>query len=89
MAHSRIVYRAFQGIGGAGLYSLTTIVLPEIGPAEKPQIISIIMALTLSMSFVLGPILGGIISEHTTWRVIYWLKYVCKSFYDVSSSTTS
>ena len=71
-----IVCRAFQGIGGAGLYSLTTIALPEVGPAHKPQVIGPLIAMTLSLSFILGPILGGLIPQFSTWRWIYWMKYV-------------
>ncbi|ERS99540.1 hypothetical protein HMPREF1624_04744 [Sporothrix schenckii ATCC 58251] len=69
-----IVCRSFQGIGGAGLYSLTTISLPEIGPAHKPDFIGKIIGITLSLSFVLGPVLGGFIPQVSSWRVIYWLK---------------
>ncbi|KAL1907481.1 hypothetical protein Sste5344_006670 [Sporothrix stenoceras] len=68
-----IVCRSFQGIGGAGLYSLTTICLPEIGPAHKPDVIGKIIGITLSLSFVLGPVLGGFIPQVSSWRVIYWL----------------
>jgi MFS family permease len=71
---SSIVCRSFQGIGGAGLYSLTTICLPEIGPAHKPDVIGKIIGITLSLSFVLGPVLGGFIPQVSSWRVIYWLK---------------
>ncbi len=70
-----IVCRSFQGIGGAGLYSLTTICLPEIGPADKPEAIGKTIGITLSLSFVLGPVLGGFIPQVSSWRVIYWLKY--------------
>lgn len=69
----RIVCRSFQGIGGAGLYSLTTICLPEIGPAHKPHVFGKIISITLSLSFVLGPVLGGFIPNISSWRVIYWL----------------
>ncbi|CAK7563518.1 MAG: hypothetical protein SEPTF4163_001387 [Sporothrix epigloea] len=68
-----IICRSFQGVGGAGLYSLTTISLPEIGPAHKPDVIGKIVGITLSLSFVLGPVLGGLIPQISSWRVIYWL----------------
>jgi len=71
-----IVCRALQGIGGAGLYSLTTIALPEIGPADKPKVIGPLIAITLSLSLILGPILGGLIPQFATWRWIYWMKFV-------------
>ncbi|EFX01921.1 major facilitator superfamily transporter multidrug resistance [Grosmannia clavigera kw1407] len=63
----------YMGIGGAGLYSLTTIALPEVGPGHRPEIIGKIIGITLSVSFIIGPILGGIIPQISTWRVIYWL----------------
>lgn len=68
------MFRALQGIGGAGLYSLTTIALPEVGPGHRPEIIGKIIGITLSVSFIIGPILGGVIPQISTWRVIYWLK---------------
>ncbi len=69
-----ILFRALQGIGGAGLYSLTNIALPEISPRNKHHIIGPLIALTLSLSFILGPILGGLIPQFYSWRMIYWIK---------------
>ncbi|KLU83318.1 drug resistance transporter [Magnaporthiopsis poae ATCC 64411] len=66
-----IIMRAFQGIGGAGLYSLPIICLHEIIPRPKWQIIGGVIALTLSISYVLGPSLGGIIPHLSSWRLLY------------------
>ncbi|KAH6656538.1 drug resistance transporter [Truncatella angustata] len=70
---SLIIYRAFQGIGGSGLYSLAQIGLFEVGPSDKPSLLGALIGMTLAISFVLGPILGGIITRFAGWR---WIFYV-------------
>ncbi|KAI1163554.1 major facilitator superfamily domain-containing protein [Nemania serpens] len=68
-----IVCRAFQGMGGSGLYSLAQIALFEVGPAHKPSLMGAMVGVTLAVSYVLGPILGGVISSTATWRWIFWI----------------
>ncbi|KAI0595227.1 major facilitator superfamily domain-containing protein [Biscogniauxia sp. FL1348] len=68
-----IICRAFQGMGGSGLYSLGQIVLFEVGPAHNPSLMGALVGITLAVSYVLGPILGGVISSMTTWRWIFWI----------------
>lgn len=69
-----VVCRAFQGIGGSGLFSVTMVIIPEITPQHlKTRAVSLIGA-TISTSGVLGPILGGAFTEYTTWRWVFWIK---------------
>ncbi|KAI0862955.1 major facilitator superfamily domain-containing protein [Xylaria cubensis] len=68
-----IVCRAFQGMGGSGLYSLAQIALFEVGPVHKPSLMGALIGLTLAISYVLGPVLGGVISSTATWRWIFWI----------------
>ncbi|CAJ2503880.1 Uu.00g112740.m01.CDS01 [Anthostomella pinea] len=68
-----IIFRALQGMGGSGLYSLGQIVLFEVGPAHNPSLMGALIGLTLAVSYVLGPVLGGIISSLSTWRWIFWI----------------
>lgn len=72
---SSIICRAFQGIGASGLYSLAQVVLFEVGPTHKPSLLGALIGITLAVSFVLGPVLGGVISSQLTWRWIFWIKY--------------
>jgi MFS family permease len=48
--------------------------LLEVGPAHKPSLIGAMIGLTLGVAFVLGPLLGGIISHFPDWRWIFNLK---------------
>jgi MFS family permease len=64
-----IACRALQGVGGAGLYSLTFVILPEVSPPEVQKWIAALSGAVVAMSGVLGPVLGGIITNYTTWRV--------------------
>ncbi|KAI1870707.1 uncharacterized protein JN550_004853 [Neoarthrinium moseri] len=75
--HSLIVFRAFQGIGGSGLYSLAQIVLYEVGPSDKPSLLGALIGMTLAVSFVLGPVLGGTISHLASWRWIFLINAPC------------
>ena len=55
------------------MYSLAQICLIEQGP-NRPEIIGALIGITLSIAYVLGPVLGGVISNGS-WRGIFWLKY--------------
>ncbi|KAK8122159.1 hypothetical protein PG984_010829 [Apiospora sp. TS-2023a] len=68
-----IVFRAFQGIGGSGLYSLAQIGLFEVGPTHNPGLLGALIGMTLAVSFVLGPVLGGMISHLASWRWIFFI----------------
>ncbi|KAK3330517.1 major facilitator superfamily domain-containing protein [Apodospora peruviana] len=66
-----IIGRALQGIGGSGLYSLAQVCLVEQGP-NRPEVVGALVGLTLSISYVLGPLLGGAISGWS-WRGVFWI----------------
>ncbi|KAF2181151.1 hypothetical protein K469DRAFT_692381 [Zopfia rhizophila CBS 207.26] len=68
-----IVFRAFQGIGGGGIYALTFVILPEnISPKEYPVYAAIVSSV-LAFSSLLGPLLGGLICDHASWRWVFFL----------------
>jgi MFS family permease len=71
-----ILFRTLQGIGGTGLYSLTMVILPEISPPKFLPIMVSLLGLSVATSGVMGPVIGGVITGSTTWRWIFWLKYV-------------
>ena len=68
-----VACRALQGIGGSGLNSLSLVIFPEISPPESRKWIGSLAGIVIAMSGVLGPVLGGIITNYTTWRWIFWI----------------
>ncbi|KAI0882850.1 putative efflux pump antibiotic resistance protein [Annulohypoxylon maeteangense] len=67
-----IVMRAFQGLGAGGCYTLTSILIVDSAPPEKYGKYVSFAGMAIAMGAVLGPIFGGAITEHTTWRWIFW-----------------
>jgi EmrB/QacA subfamily drug resistance transporter len=68
-----LIFRAISGIGGGGMISLSFIVIADIIPLKDRATYMGILNLTFAASNALGPILGGIIVDHTTWRVIFYI----------------
>ncbi|GAB1319025.1 Major facilitator superfamily transporter [Madurella fahalii] len=68
-----IAFRALQGLGGSGLYSISMVILPEVTPARRQQFIGAIVAIVLTSSGVLGPVLGGILTQYANWRWVFWI----------------
>ena len=72
--HGRIIFRAFQGMGASGIYSLSTVMTPLMVPPAKYATYIGIISSVFAISSVLGPLLGGVISDNTTWRWVFYLK---------------
>ncbi len=56
------------------MYSLTQIALMEVGPVDKPALIGAAIGATLATAFVLGPLLGGVITHFSNWKWIFYIK---------------
>lgn len=72
--NSLIACRTLQGIGGSGLFSVTMIIFPEMSPPKARTVIAPLIGMVISMSGVLGPILGGLFTHYATWRWVFWIK---------------
>lgn len=69
-----IAFRALQGVGGAGLYSLALVLLIELSTAKLVPLTSVVMGAIVAVAGIMGPIVGGLFTEYATWRWIFWLK---------------
>ena len=68
-----IIFRGIQGIGGGILISLPFIVVGEIfSPRERAKYMGI-LASVFALADVLGPILGGVITDTLGWRWIFFI----------------
>lgn len=72
----RIICRAFQGFGGAGVYSLTLYSFVRIVPYRHFDKVSSLAGGISSLGLVLGPLLGGAIANNGSWRWVFLYKYV-------------
>ncbi|KAB5584990.1 drug resistance transporter EmrB/QacA subfamily [Coniochaeta sp. 2T2.1] len=68
-----IILRAFQGIGGSGIYSMVLFLAPKLVPmTEYGKYIGIISSV-FALASVTGPLVGGAISSNTSWRWVFLL----------------
>src|SRR2546423_1948887 len=68
-----IVFRIFQGATGGGLQPLSQAILLEAFPPEKRGKAMAFWALGIVVAPMLGPVLGGWITDSYSWR---WLFYI-------------
>jgi EmrB/QacA subfamily drug resistance transporter len=68
-----IVGRAIQGVGAGGLFTLTMTIMGDIlAPRDRGKYIGY-MAGSFAVATVLGPLAGGLIVDHYSWRWIFFL----------------
>ncbi|KAH8736187.1 major facilitator superfamily domain-containing protein [Ilyonectria robusta] len=68
-----IVFRAFQGLGGSGIYSTVFIIIAKIVTVDKVGTYTGILSSVFALASLLGPILGGAIVDNTTWRWVFFI----------------
>jgi EmrB/QacA subfamily drug resistance transporter len=68
-----IIARALQGIGGGGLLPIAqTIIADLLSPRERPVVQGRTSIMFMSAS-ILGPVLGGLLTDHLHWSFIFWI----------------
>jgi len=63
-----------QHLTDPGLYSITMIALPEVAPPKMLQTLAAVIGLVITLSSVLGPVLGGVLTQYASWRWVFWIK---------------
>ena len=68
-----ILMRALQGLGGGGLLVVTMAVIGDvIPPADRGRFQGMFGAI-YGLATVVGPLLGGFLVEHLSWRWIFYI----------------
>jgi EmrB/QacA subfamily drug resistance transporter len=68
-----IGFRALQGLGGGGLMVLSMAIVGDIVPPRDRGRYQGLFGAVFGATSVLGPLLGGLFTEHLSWR---WVFYV-------------
>jgi EmrB/QacA subfamily drug resistance transporter len=68
-----IAARAFQGLGGALIFSTSLAIIADTFPVDKRGLAMGCNVVVIGLGSSVGPIVGGMITEHWSWR---WIFYV-------------
>ncbi|KAK2616917.1 hypothetical protein QQS21_000005 [Conoideocrella luteorostrata] len=68
-----IIGRAIAGMGSAGIFSGSTVILTHILPLQKRPMYVGLMGSMFGISSVVGPLMGGAFTDRATWR---WCFYI-------------
>src|SRR5262245_37893604 len=68
-----VTARAIQGVGGAIAMPLTLTLLASVVPAAKRGIAFGVWSATGGLGVALGPVIGGAITEYSSWQWIFWV----------------
>lgn len=55
---------------------MVVVIAPGLVPREKHGKYVAVISSVFAIASILGPILGGAITTHSTWRWVFLLKYV-------------
>ncbi|TGJ80886.1 hypothetical protein E0Z10_g7884 [Xylaria hypoxylon] len=68
-----ILGRVIQGIGGGGINVLVNVIVSDMfAVRDRGKFLAIVLS-AVSVGTSIGPILGGLIVERTTWRWVFYL----------------
>ena len=68
-----IVFRVLQGIGGGALQPISQAILVESFPREKQGMAMAVYGMGVVVAPVIGPTLGGWITDNFSWRWIFFI----------------
>lgn len=71
-ASSLILFRAIQGVGGGMLFPLMRLLAVEIAGKERMGRVMALTAIPVQVAPILGPVLGGLIIDGSSWRWALW-----------------
>jgi multidrug resistance protein len=70
---SLIVFRILQGIGAGALIPVSQAVVADIYSGEARARVQGYISSTFGSAAIIGPMIGGVIATHISWRAVFWI----------------
>jgi EmrB/QacA subfamily drug resistance transporter len=68
-----IIFRAIQGLGSGGFMPLAQIIIGDLVPPKERAKRQGMIAIVFAVTSVLGPVLGGMITDLLSWHWIFYI----------------
>src|ERR1043166_9720163 len=70
-----IAFRLSQGLGAGGVLPITQTLLADVFPLEQRARITGLFSTVWGISGILGPAIGGFLTEHVSWRWVFYVNF--------------
>jgi EmrB/QacA subfamily drug resistance transporter len=68
-----VLFRALQGIGGAGLLAMSHATMADVASPRERGRYQVWLSGTWGVASIIGPLTGGFLTDHLSWRAIFWI----------------